>query len=65
MATVDIAKRMMEYGYHLPTVYYPLVVQGAIMIEPTETECKEDLDGFIETMKNIAEEAQKESGPAP
>ncbi len=57
--TLDIAKRLMEYGYHPPTVYFPLVVQGAIMIEPTETECKEDIDGFIEAMKSIAEEAQQ------
>ena len=57
--TLDIAKRLMEYGYHPPTVYFPLVVQGAIMIEPTETECKEDIDGFIAAMKSIAEEAQQ------
>ncbi len=55
--TLDIAKRLMEYGYHPPTVYFPLVVQGAMMIEPTETECKQDLDGFIEAMKRIAREA--------
>ena len=59
VSTLDIAKRLMEYGYHPPTVYFPLVVQGAIMIEPTETECKEDLDGFIEAMKSIAAEAQQ------
>jgi glycine dehydrogenase subunit 2 len=57
--TLDIAKRLMEYGYHPPTVYFPLVVQGAIMIEPTETECREDIDGFIEAMKSIAAEAQQ------
>lgn len=57
--TLDIAKRLMEYGYHPPTVYFPLVVQGAIMIEPTETESKEDIDGFIEAMKSIAEEAKQ------
>jgi glycine dehydrogenase subunit 2 len=59
VTTLDIAKRLMEYGYHPPTIYFPLVVQGAIMIEPTETECKEDIDGFIEAMKSIAEEAQQ------
>jgi glycine dehydrogenase subunit 2 len=59
VTTLDIAKRMMEYGYHPPTIYFPLVVQGAIMVEPTETECKEDIDGFIETMKTIAEEARQ------
>ncbi|MDD5204120.1 MAG: aminomethyl-transferring glycine dehydrogenase subunit GcvPB [Desulfobacterales bacterium] len=55
--TVDIAKRLMDYGFHPPTIYFPLVVDGAIMIEPTETESKEDLDLFIEAMKTIAEEA--------
>ena len=59
VTTVDIAKRLMEYGYHPPTIYFPLVVHGAIMIEPTESECKEDLDGFIEVMKAIAAEAQQ------
>lgn len=59
VTTLDIAKRLMEYGYHPPTIYFPLVVQGAIMIEPTETECKEDIDGFIEAMKSIAEEVQQ------
>ena len=57
--TLDIAKRLMEYGYHPPTVYFPLVVQGAIMIEPTETESKEDIDGFIEAMISIAEEVKQ------
>jgi glycine dehydrogenase subunit 2 len=58
--TMDIAKRLMEYGYHPPTVYFPLVVDGAIMIEPTETECKEDIDEFIEAMKSIAKEAKQD-----
>ncbi len=58
--TLDIAKRLMEYGYHPPTVYFPLVVEGAIMIEPTETECKEDIDGFIAAMKSIAKEAKQD-----
>ncbi|PKN66090.1 MAG: glycine dehydrogenase (aminomethyl-transferring) [Deltaproteobacteria bacterium HGW-Deltaproteobacteria-15] len=57
--TVDIAKRLMDYGFHPPTIYFPLVVDGAIMIEPTETESKEDLDLFIEAMKIIAEEAKE------
>jgi len=57
--TVDIAKRLMDYGFHPPTIYFPLVVDGAIMIEPTETESKEDLDLFIEAMKSIAEEAKE------
>ena len=57
VATMDIAKRLIEYGFHPPTIYFPLVVKGAIMIEPTETECKADLDAFIEAMKAIAREA--------
>jgi glycine dehydrogenase subunit 2 len=59
VSTLDIAKRLMEYGYHPPTIYFPLVVHGAIMIEPTESECKEDLDEFIEAMKTVADEAQQ------
>jgi glycine dehydrogenase subunit 2 len=55
--TLDIAKRLMDYGFHPPTIYFPLVVNGAIMIEPTETECKEDLDRLIEALQAIAEEA--------
>jgi glycine dehydrogenase subunit 2 len=58
--TLDIAKRIMDYGFHPPTVYFPLVVEGAIMIEPTETESKEDLDRFIESMIAIAKEAAED-----
>jgi len=58
VSTLDIAKRLMEYGFHPPTIYFPLVVHGALMIEPTETESKEDIDHFIETMKAIADEAE-------
>ena len=58
VTTLDIAKRLMEYGFHPPTIYFPLIVKGAIMVEPTETECKEDIDHFIDAMKAIAEEAQ-------
>jgi glycine dehydrogenase subunit 2 len=57
VTTLDIAKRLMDYGFHPPTVYFPLVVPGAIMIEPTETEPKETLDSFIAAMKAIAAEA--------
>lgn len=57
--TLDVAKRLIELGYHPPTVYFPLVVNEAIMAEPTETECKETLDGYIETMIQIAEEAMR------
>ena len=58
ITTLDVAKRLMDYGFHPPTVYFPLVVPGAIMIEPTETECKQDIDLFIETMRQIAQEAK-------
>ena len=57
--TLDMAKRLMDYGFHPPTVYFPLVVNGAIMIEPTETESKQDLDLFIDACKAIANEAQQ------
>jgi glycine dehydrogenase subunit 2 len=56
--TLDIAKRLMDYGFHPPTIYFPLVVGGAIMIEPTETESPETLDSFIAAMREIAEEAK-------
>jgi len=59
VATLDIAKRLMEYGFHPPTVYFPLVVHGAIMIEPTETESKESIDEFIAAMRTIAREAKE------
>lgn len=55
--TLDIAKRMLDYGVHAPTVYFPLIVDEALMIEPTETESKEDLDRFAEVMRLIREEA--------
>ncbi len=55
--TLDIAKRLIDYGVHPPTVYFPLVVAGAMMIEPTETESKETLDQFVEAMQAIAKEA--------
>jgi glycine dehydrogenase subunit 2 len=59
VTTLDMVKRLMDYGFHPPTVYFPLVVSGAIMIEPTETESKESIDLFIEAFKAIAEEAEK------
>jgi glycine dehydrogenase subunit 2 len=55
----DIGKRLMDYGFHPPTVSFPLIVPGAIMIEPTETESKQELDGFIEAMQSIAREAEE------
>jgi glycine dehydrogenase subunit 2 len=60
VTTLDIAKRLMDYGYHPPTVYFPLIVHEALMIEPTETESRERLDDFIEALLAIAQEAQNE-----
>ncbi len=60
VSTLDIAKRLMEYGFHPPTVYFPLVVSGALMIEPTETECKADLDRFVAALEAIDREAKKD-----
>ena len=59
VTTMDMAKRLMDFGYHPPTVYFPLIVPGALMIEPTESESKHELDNFIEAMKTIAKEAQE------
>ncbi len=56
--TLAMAKRLLDYGVHAPTIYFPLVVPEAIMIEPTETETKEQLDEFIEIMKKVAKEAE-------
>jgi glycine dehydrogenase subunit 2 len=58
--TLDIAKRLLDFGIHPPTVYFPLIVHGAMMIEPTETESKETLDEFIQAMKTILKEAQED-----
>lgn len=57
--TLDIAKRLLDFGYHPPTIYFPLNVEECIMIEPTETESKETLDSFIEAMLQIAKEAEE------
>ncbi|MCH9655269.1 MAG: aminomethyl-transferring glycine dehydrogenase subunit GcvPB [Planctomycetes bacterium] len=56
ITAMDIAKRLLDFGFHAPTVYFPLVVPEAIMIEPTETESKETLDAFAETIRNILQE---------
>jgi glycine dehydrogenase subunit 2 len=58
VTTADIAKRLMDCGFHPPTIYFPLVVTGALMIEPTETESLETLDQFVAAMRQIAEEAE-------
>lgn len=56
--TLDVAKRLLDFGLHAPTIYFPLIVPEALMIEPTETESLESLNDFIEAMKAIAREAQ-------
>ncbi|MEJ2585979.1 MAG: aminomethyl-transferring glycine dehydrogenase subunit GcvPB [Deltaproteobacteria bacterium] len=58
VTTMDMAKRLMDYGFHPPTIYFPLVVNGAIMVEPTETESREEIDRFIAACQAIAEEAK-------
>ena len=58
--TLDIAKRLLDFGFHPPTVYFPLIIREALMIEPTETESKETLDEFAKAMKQIAEEARRD-----
>ncbi|MFQ6057429.1 MAG: aminomethyl-transferring glycine dehydrogenase subunit GcvPB [Anaerolineae bacterium] len=58
--TLDIAKRLTDYGFHPPTIYFPLIVKEALMIEPTETESRETLDAFAEAMLAIAQEAETE-----
>lgn len=55
--TLDVAKRLLDYGFHAPTIYFPLLFHQAIMIEPTETESKETIDAFVEVMRKIAAEA--------
>ena len=57
-STLDVAKRLLDYGYHPPTIYFPLLFHQSIMIEPTEVESKETIDAFIEIMRTIAEEAE-------
>ncbi len=58
VTTLDVAKRLLDYGFHAPTIYFPLLFHEAMMIEPTETESKDTLDEFIVVMKQIAEEAR-------
>jgi len=58
--TLDVAKRLIDYGYHPPTIYFPLVVHGALMIEPTETESKQVLDEFCDALLTIAAEAKSD-----
>jgi len=58
--TLDVAKRMLDYGVHAPTIYFPLIVEEALMIEPTETESKENMDHLADIMIKIAQEAEKD-----
>ena len=60
VTTLDIAKRLIDYGFHPPTIYFPLIVHGAIMVEPTESEGLDELERFIEIMKKVAREAETE-----
>ena len=59
VTTMDVAKRLLDYGYHAPTIYFPLLFHEAMMIEPTESESKDTIDGFIKTMHVIAKEARE------
>lgn len=59
--TLDVAKRLLDFGFHAPTIYFPLIVHEALMIEPTETETKEELDSFVDTMIHIRREAEKDA----
>ncbi|HET7127619.1 MAG TPA: aminomethyl-transferring glycine dehydrogenase subunit GcvPB [Gaiellaceae bacterium] len=62
VSALDVAKRLMDYGFHPPTIYFPLVVPEALMIEPTESEAKETLDAFCDALVAIAREAAEEPG---
>jgi glycine dehydrogenase subunit 2 len=61
LATRDLAKRLMDFGFHPPTVYFPQIVDEALMIEPTETENKQTLDAFADTIINILQEDSETS----
>ena len=56
---MDVAKRLLDYGYHAPTIYFPLLFHESLMIEPTENESKETVDSFIAVMRQIALEARE------
>lgn len=59
ITAMDLAKRLLDYGFHAPTTYFPLLIPECLLIEPTETECKEEIDGFISAMQAIRHEAEK------
>ena len=60
VTTMDVAKRLLDFGFHAPTIYFPLLFHEAMMIEPTENETKETIDAFIGVMREIAREAKDE-----
>ena len=60
VTTMDVAKRLLDYGYHAPTIYFPLLFHESLMIEPTENESKETIDAFIDVMHRIAAEAKSD-----
>ena len=60
ITAMDYAKRLLDYGFHAPTTYFPLIVAECLLIEPTETEAKEELDGFVDVMIKIQQEAEQE-----
>ena len=62
MKTLDIAKRLLDYGFHPPTIYFPLLVDEALMVEPTETETRESLDELAEAIEAILAEAERDPG---
>ena len=62
MRTLDIAKRLIDFGFHPPTIYFPLIVEEGMLIEPTETESVETLDAFADTLIEIAAEADRDPG---
>ena len=57
---MDFAKRLLDYGFHAPTTYFPLLVPECLLIEPTETETKQELDAFVDAMTRIREEAERD-----
>jgi glycine dehydrogenase subunit 2 len=60
LTATDLAKRLLDYGFHAPTVYFPLLVPECLLIEPTETESRETLDAFVDAMVAIRDEAEKD-----
>ncbi|MFZ9967877.1 MAG: aminomethyl-transferring glycine dehydrogenase subunit GcvPB, partial [Steroidobacteraceae bacterium] len=60
VTAMDVAKRLLDYGFHAPTTYFPLLVPECLLIEPTETEAREELDGFVAAMASLLEEASRE-----